>query len=115
MRSKRRGVRVGLVLLALLPVASTQTKIPPGAGESPPASPEVLFKDLFAAVQTDAIYPDGKTFVDAVPKEAPVKILAQYHSDPPSSPQALQSFVAAHFTLPAEAASGTSPPEKVSI
>ena len=107
-------MRVGLVLLALLPAASTQTKIP-AASVAPPASPEVLFKDLFAAVQTDAIYPDGKTFVDAVPKDAPAKILAQYHSDHPDSPQALQSFVAAHFTLPAQAASGTSPPEKVSI
>jgi alpha,alpha-trehalase len=115
MKPKRRGVRVGLVLLALLPAASTQTKIPPAASTAPPASPEVLFKDLFAAVQTGAIYPDGKTFVDAVPKESPVKILAQYHSDRPSSPQALQGFVAAHFILPTEAASGTSPAEKVSI
>src|ERR1700722_8880965 len=115
MRSKRRGVRDGLVLLALLPVASTQTKIPPAAGKSPPASPEVLFKDLFAAVQTGAIYTDGKTFVDAVPKDAPARILDQYHSDRPDSPQALQSFVAAHFILPAEAASGKSSPEKVSI
>ena len=103
------------MLLALLPAASTQTKIPPASSTSPPASPEVLFKDLFAAVQTGAIYPDGKTFVDAVPKETPLKILAQYHAAHPSSPQALQSFVAAHFILPAEAASGTSPPEKVSI
>jgi alpha,alpha-trehalase len=115
MRSKRRGVRVGLVLLALLPVASTQTKIPPAASESPPASPEVLFKDLFAAVQTQAIYTDGKTFVDAVPKDAPAKILEQYHAARPDSPQALQSFVTAHFVLPTEATSGKSPPEKVSI
>ena len=115
MRSKRRGVRIGLLLLALLPAASTQTKIPPAASESPPASPEVLFKDLFSAVQTQAIYTDGKTFVDAVPKDTPAKILDQYHAARPDSPQALQSFVAAHFVLPAEAASAKSPPEKVSI
>ena len=77
MKPKRRGVRVGLVLLALLPAASTQTKIPPAASVAPPASPEVLFKDLFAAVQTNAIYPDGKTFVDAVPKDAPGNILGR--------------------------------------
>ena len=115
MKSKHRGIRVGLVLLALLPVASTQTKIPPAASESPPASPEVLFKDLFAAVQTGAIYTDGKTFADAVPKDAPAKILDQYHTARPGSPQALQSFVTAHFVLPAEAASGKSSPEKVSV
>ena len=115
MTSKRRGVRIGLVLLALLPAASTQTKTPPAASESPPASPEVLFKDLFSAVQTQAIYTDGKTFADAVPKDAPAKILDQYHAARPDSRQALQSFVAAHFVLPTEAMSGKSPPEKVSI
>ena len=103
------------MLLALLTAASTQTKIPPAASTTPPASPEVLFQDLFAAVQTEAIYTDGKTFVDAVPKDAPDKILAQYHTARPDSPQALQSFVAAHFVLPAQAASVTSAPEKVSI
>ena len=114
MKPKRRGVRVGLALVALLAVTSTQTKVPPAA-ESPPASPEVLFKDLFAAVQTEAIYPDGKTFVDAVPNEAPDTILSQYHSDHPDSPQALQRFIASHFTLPTQATSVTSAPEKVSI
>lgn len=104
-----------MILAALLAGTSTQTKIPPPAAESPPASPQILFKDLFAAVQNEAIYTDGKTFVDAVPNDPPATILAQYHTDHPSSPQALQRFVAAHFTLPAQATSGTSAPEKVSI
>jgi alpha,alpha-trehalase len=115
MKPMRRGVRVVLALTALLAVTSTQTKVPPPPAESPPASPEVLFKDLFAAVQTGAIYSDGKTFVDAVPNDAPDTILSQYHSDHPDSPQALQRFVAAHFTLPTQATSVTSAPEKVSI
>ena len=46
----RRGVRAGLLLCALLPAASTQPKVPsPAAAHL--ASPQVLFRDLFAAVQ----------------------------------------------------------------
>src|SRR5215472_4741992 len=109
----RRGVRVGLLILALLPAASTQPKTPPA--EPRLASPQVLFKDLFAAVQTDAIYQDGKTFVDAVPKAAPAEILAQYHAERPGSPAALKHFTDEHFEIPGQATSAPSPPEQVSI
>jgi alpha,alpha-trehalase len=113
----RRGVRAGLLLCALLPAASTQPKVPPPA---PPAaarlaSPQVLFKDLFVAVQSQALYDDGKTFVDAVPKASPGEILSQYHHARPGTPEALRQFVAAHFDLPNQAASVPSPPEKISI
>jgi alpha,alpha-trehalase len=107
-------VRAGLVLLALLPAASTQPKVPPPAGPRL-ASPQVLFKDLFVAVQTGSLYEDGKTFVDAIPKSAPADILNQYHAARPASAEALERFVAEHFVLPAQAASVPSPPEKVSI
>jgi alpha,alpha-trehalase len=106
MRRLRRGSRIGLLLLAWLPAASTQSK---------PASPEALFGDLFAAVQTAAIYQDGKTFVDAVPRAAPDTILTQYHTAQPATPEALKRFVEEHFVLPAQATSVPSPPEKVSI
>jgi alpha,alpha-trehalase len=111
----RRGVRAGLLLCALLPAASTQPKVPPRAAAADLASPQVLFKDLFAAVQSEALYEDGKTFVDAVPKTAPGEILTQYHHARPGTPEALRQFVADHFDLPAQAASVPSPPEKVSI
>jgi alpha,alpha-trehalase len=110
----RRGVQAGFLLWALLPAASTQPKVPPLA-EPHLASPQVLFKDLFVAVQSEALYEDGKTFVDAVPKAAPDDILNQYHAAHPGTPQALEQFVAEHFALPAQAASVPSPPETVSI
>jgi alpha,alpha-trehalase len=40
--------------------------------------PQVLFQELFVAVQTAGIFPDSKTFADAVPKEPPERILAAY-------------------------------------
>src|SRR5580704_3558696 len=113
MTTLRRGARAGLLLLALLPAAATLPKEPPAAIRL--ASPEVLFGDLFVAVQTAALFGDGKTFVDAVPKAAPAEILNQYHAAHPGTPEALKQFVSDHFVLPAQAASAPSPPEQVSI
>ena len=53
-------------------------------------------------MQNAAIFPDGKTFVDAVPREAAAAILARYRAAPPASPEKLRSFVAAHFALPGD-------------
>src|ERR1700722_12671055 len=100
MRRLRRGVQAVLLLLAVLPAASTLPKEPPAATRL--ASPE-------------AIYGDGKTFVDAVPRAAPTEILDAYHAARPGTPEALKHFVADHFVLPAQATSVPSPPEKVAI
>jgi alpha,alpha-trehalase len=90
--------------LALLPIATSQ----PAPAAAYPDPPQVLFKDLFVAVQSAAIYPDGKTFADATPNAAPAGLLAQYHALRPQSPEALRRFTDAHFTLPA--APGPAPP-----
>ena len=67
-----------------------------------PQPPQALFGELFVAVQTAALYPDSKTFADAVPREAPEVILAEYRSKRPDSPATLRRFVEAHFALPEE-------------
>jgi alpha,alpha-trehalase len=109
-RSGRRGM--GWVLwLALLPIATTQPRAP----SAPADTPQVLFQDLFVAVQTEQIYSDGKEFPDAVPKAAPRDILEQYHAERPDSPAALKAFVEAHFILPSEVTGAPSPPDRVSI
>ncbi|MEA3197250.1 MAG: alpha,alpha-trehalase [Gammaproteobacteria bacterium] len=97
--------------LALLPIASTQ----PRTSSAPADPPQVLFQDLFVAVQTAQIYSDGKAFPDAVPREAPNDILKEYHAERPESPAALKRFVEAHFTLPSEVTGAPSPPDRVSI
>src|ERR1022692_4140436 len=76
-RVRRRG-SVAALLLALFPIASTQPRTAPAAAY--PEPPQVLFKDLFVAVQSAAIYQDGKAFPDATPNAAPADILAQYHA-----------------------------------
>ena len=102
-----------MLLLALLPAASIQPKEPRNARLLAP--PQVLFKDLFAAVQLSAIYPDGKTFVDAVPKSAPDDILREYHASRPATPAELKQFVASHFSLPEQVIPPPSPPEQVPV
>jgi alpha,alpha-trehalase len=109
----RRRSRAAALLLALLPIAPTQPRAPPAAAYPDP--PQVLFKDLFVAVQAAAIYQDGKAFPDATASAAPDEILAQYHASRPDSPQALKRFTDAHFSLPAEASSAPSAPGQVPI
>jgi alpha,alpha-trehalase len=104
---------VAVLALALLPAAARQPEAARDAAY--PAPPQLLFKGLFVAVQSAAIYPDGKAFADAVPNAAPDEILAQFHAARPDSPQALKGFTEAHFSLPSELSSAPSPPEQVSI
>src|SRR5450631_290761 len=108
-RACRHGLGPALCL-ALLPIASAQ---PPTSslGLDPP---QVLFKDLFIAVQTAQIFPDGKAFPDAVPTTAPDDILRQFHAEHPDSPAALKHFVEGHFALPSQIGGAPSPPNEVS-
>jgi alpha,alpha-trehalase len=111
MRMRRDGLGLALWLV-LLPVTVPHARAPEAASQE---SPQQLFKDLFIAVQTTPIFADGKAFPDAVPKEPPEDILAQYHASRPDSPQSLAGFVEAHFALPVQATAVASPPNQVSI
>jgi alpha,alpha-trehalase len=110
-RVANRIAVVGALCLALLPIASTRSR----TSNAPADPPQVLFKDLFTAVQSAQIYPDGKAFPDAVPNAAPSDILEQYHTERPDSPAALKHFVEAYFTLPSEVTGAPSPSDRVSM
>lgn len=111
MTAKLMASGIVALWLALLPIASTQ----PRTSSAPADPPQVLFKDLFIAVQTAQIYPDGKAFPDAIPNSAPNDILKRYHAEQPDSPAALKRFVEAHFALPSEVTGAPSPPDQISI
>jgi len=90
----------GALLLALgAPATAQLQQVAPA--EVP--TPQELFGPLYEAVQTAHIYPDAKTFADAVPKSAPNAILARYRQEQPADKAALQAFVERHFQLPAPA------------
>ena len=72
----------------------------PAVAGAPPQSPQVEFQGLFIAVQNARLFPDGKTFADAVPNSPPAEILARFRAAKPASTEALRRFVEANFTLP---------------
>jgi alpha,alpha-trehalase len=59
-------------------------------------------KPLFEDIQLSGVFPDGKTFVDCIPKRNPEEILADYNSkkNSPSGSFSLKKFVENNFILP---------------
>jgi alpha,alpha-trehalase len=93
-----------LALVLIGRVAAEAQPLPATHDHPYPSPPQELFDGLFVAVQTQGIYADSKFFADAVPKNAPAQILAQYREHRPDSAAALRAFVVARFVLPGEAA-----------
>jgi alpha,alpha-trehalase len=104
-----RHAAVATSLLCSLALAAAIQSRPSGTPR--PAPPQAVFQELFVAVQSARIFPDGKTFVDAVPKEPPQRILAAYRRELPRSGEALRSFVDAHFELPLEVTPAAAEPD----
>jgi len=65
-----------------------------------PQPPSVVFGDLYRAVELGQVFPDQKTFADAIPTSAPATILAAYHAARAKPDFDLKAFVAAHFREP---------------
>ncbi len=104
-----RGLLGAGLIFAALPAALGQS-LPAEDAAAPAATPpQVLFKNLFVAVQNAKVFPDSKTFADAVPKSAPSDILSRFDAATVNSREALQAFVAENFVLPAQV-SGTELP-----
>ena len=107
--------RAGALLIVALVHLRAVAAGPPAPPTALPVTPQTEFKDLFVAVQSARLYDDGKAFPDAVPHGNPEKILSDYHAQTPRSPEELRRFVAAHFTLPADASTAPSAPQRVGI
>jgi alpha,alpha-trehalase len=67
-----------------------------------PQPPDALLGPLFTDVQSAKLFPDQKTFADAVPKSDPLMILADYRMQRSQSSFDLQHFVEVNFVLPKE-------------
>jgi len=70
--------------------------------QTQPQPPDVLLGPLFTDVQSAKLFPDQKTFADAVPKSDPLMILADYRMQRNQSGFDLRHFVDVNFTLPAK-------------
>lgn len=97
-----------LVLVYLLISCSTTTEV----GEiEPEAAPEEQFydyyqSDFFKQVQLKAIFPDSKTFVDAVPDTTYEAILQLYDEEKMTPEFNLETFVKAHYEIPGVISTG---------
>ena len=67
---------------------------------SPCLPPSARFGDLFAHVQQARLYPDSKTFADAIPRRPLADILADWADAEPLIGEDLRAFVEANFLLP---------------
>ncbi|MDN3587501.1 alpha,alpha-trehalase TreF [Pedobacter aquatilis] len=63
-------------------------------------SPKQIYPGLFEKVQLEKIYPDGKSFVDAIPKMKPAEIVVAYRKQKDLKSFDLKKFVNEHFYLP---------------
>lgn len=90
---------IAATLAAMVLASSAQAK---DAAQDPAKilTPADTYGDLFHQVQTRRIFPDGKTFVDAVPRRAPEKIMAAYRGHARFSDAELKRFVRANFVVP---------------
>ena len=66
-----------------------------------PDAPDRLFEELFEQVQSQHLFADSKTFVDATAKLAPSKVLEAFRDERDRPGFDLAAFVRRHFELPA--------------
>jgi alpha,alpha-trehalase len=84
-------ILIGFLFLAIFSVAQS------------PSTPDKIYDDLFKDIQMAKIYPDGKTFVDLVPKRSPQAIMAEYKKIKKEPPVdfSLKKFAEENFEMPA--------------
>jgi alpha,alpha-trehalase len=63
-------------------------------------TPAEIYGELFERVQLEQVYPDSKSFVDALPVKAPEQVRAEYGQARGKSDFDLRKFVASNFTPP---------------
>jgi alpha,alpha-trehalase len=86
----------------VLAFVASLTVLTAGAQSMPP-SPADFFGELFVQVQTQRIFPDSKTFADAVPRRTPAEILERFSSQRSRSEFSLPLFVHENFDIPVAA------------
>jgi alpha,alpha-trehalase len=64
-----------------------------------PATPDKIYGDLFVEIQMQKIFPDGKTFVDCIPKRKPADIMYDYGIQKGPNFN-LKKFVEDNFEIP---------------
>ena len=92
----RRSALAALLVVLLLAPAG-----PAGALSGAwPVPPSIEFGELYRAVEMAGLFPDQKTFADAIPREPPAKVMADYDRQKRLPGFDLKTFVDRHFEPP---------------
>jgi len=91
---KRYACGLVLTLFSLLSFGQSISTTPP----------DKIYGKLFADVQMNKVFADGKTFVDCIPKRKPADIVAAYEAEKNTPGFLLKKFVEENFDLPANPA-----------
>jgi alpha,alpha-trehalase len=105
---RRKPLHAALAAMLFACVLAIPAHADTGIGTPLPAAPDLMYGKLFVAIQNAEIYPDQKTFVDAIPKADPAVILKQYELHRNDAGFSLKAFADQYFTAPAE--TSVSPP-----
>ncbi|MBB5457994.1 alpha,alpha-trehalase TreA [Paraburkholderia sp. Cpub6] len=108
---RRSPITLGVGCIASLVFASASCLADTQVGATLPPAPDILYGDLFVAVQTAQIFADQKTFVDATPNGNPAAIVQLYETQKNQPDFSLQKFVSQYFTPPPDQ-SITPPPNQ---
>jgi alpha,alpha-trehalase len=108
---QRSPIAIGVACITALVFASTSCLADTQVGAPLPPAPDILYGDLFVAVQTAQIFDDQKTFVDATPNGNPAAIVQLYETQKNQPGFSLQTFVNQYFTPPPDQ-SITPPPNQ---
>ncbi|GAB0118525.1 alpha,alpha-trehalase TreF [Acidisoma sp. 7E03] len=99
----RKTLLLSLFVAGFAPQSLAQTAAAPSApaAHAPyPKPPADVFGALYRAVEMAQIFPDQKTFADAIPTEPPAQIMAAYEAEKGKPGFDLKAFVQAHFREP---------------
>ncbi len=99
------------------PIAKPAAAAPIPGARPPEAcqTPGDIYGALFERVQMLRIFPDSKTFADAVPRRAPRLILADFAARDPQTPDAVRAFVEANFDVPSAVTAISGAPDPASL
>lgn len=93
-RSKRSSsLAAGLLISCVFGFASS----PASGRQGTVDPPAVLFRELYDRAAKSTLFPDAKTWADAIPRRAPARIMAQYRADPPKADEDLRAFISSNF------------------
>jgi alpha,alpha-trehalase len=108
---QRSLTAISAACFVTLAFASASCLADTGVGAALPPAPDILYGDLFVAVQTAQIFSDQKTFVDSTPNTNPATIVQLYEAQKNQPAFSLQAFVNQYFTPPPDQ-SITPPPNQ---